>query len=287
MEFKHNKKRNIGLISEFFSRYIAEAFIDGRHDDIATARRLWEKHMHSKSALYSEMQVFNALHESNLNSKEIAYSLLDRARNICKKQSQQRLDEEKASLINEIKTVLGDKAFFERPVSNYKSYASVQVLMNAWRGVGFKGTLSEMATLEESILNHILDSKQTNVLDVSSVTPSEVDSLVVKLMTEKFNSKYNGLLNETQKQIVNLYMLSTNNEENRLKLVNLLESIKSSAIKGLKSPVMIEGIEKSLKNKLGDIVTLLENSDLTNINDDTITFYMSVAKLKEEMESKV
>ena len=80
MEFKHNKKRNIGLISEFFSRYIAEAFIDERHDDIAKARQLWEKHVHPKSATYTELQVFNALHESNLKSKEIAFSMLEKAK---------------------------------------------------------------------------------------------------------------------------------------------------------------------------------------------------------------
>lgn len=287
MEFKHNKKRNIGLLSEFFSRYIAEAFLDGRNNDIYEARRLWEKHVHQKSSLYAELQIFNALHESNLNSKEIAFSLLERAKDICRKQSQSKLDSEKAALLAEINNTLGDKAFFERSIPDYKMYASVQVLMNAWRGIGFKGSISEMATLEESILSHILTQKHKNIADASTFTPSEVDGLVVKLMTEKFNSKYNGLLNETQKDIVNLYMLSNNSKENKEKLVNLLENIRSTTLKALKSPVITEGFERVLKNKLGDINTLLENSDLTNINDNTITFYMSVAKLKEEMESKV
>ena len=159
MEFKHNKKRNIGLISEFFSRYIAEAFIDERHDDIAKARQLWEKHVHPKSATYTELQVFNALHESNLKSKEIAFSMLEKAKAVCKKQSQLKLDEEKASLINEVSSILGDKSFFDRSVPDYKTFASVQVLMNAWRGTGFKGSISEMAQLEEMILEHILTIK--------------------------------------------------------------------------------------------------------------------------------
>ena len=286
MEFKHNKKRNIGLISEFFSRYIAEAFIDDRHEDIAKARKLWEKHVHPKSATYTELQIFNALHESNLNSKEIAFSMLEKAKSVCKKQSQLKLDEEKASLINEISSVLGDKSFFDRSVPDYKSYASVQVLMNAWRGTGFKGSISEMAQLEEMILEHILTKKTKPEIDASSVTTSEVNSLVVKLMTEKFNAKYNGLLNEAQKEIVSLYMLSHDNKENKERLVSLLEGLRVSALKGLKSPVMTEGLDRILKSKLGEVVSLLENSDLTNVTDETITFYMSIAKLKEEMESK-
>jgi len=286
MEFKHNKKRNIGLISEFFSRYIAEAFIDERHDDIAKARQLWEKHVHPKSATYAELQIFNALHESNLNSKEIAFSMLEKAKTFCKKQSQQKLDEEKATLINEISSVLGDKSFFDRSVPDYKSYASVQVLMNAWRGIGFKGSISEMAQLEEMILEHILTKKTKPEIDASGVTTSEVNSLVVKIMTEKFNAKYNGLLNDAQKEIVNLYMLSHDNKDNKDRLVALLEGLKVSTLKALKSPVMTEGLDRILKSKLGEVVSLLESSDLTNVTDETITFYMSVAKLKEEMENK-
>lgn len=286
MEFKHNKKRNIGLISEFFSRYIAEAFIDERHDDIAKARQLWEKHVHPKSATYAELQIFNALHESNLNSKEIAFSMLEKAKTFCKRQSQQKLDEEKATLINEISSVLGDKTFFERSVPDYKTYASVQVLMNAWRGTGFKGSISDMAQLEEMILEHILTKKTKPEIDASGVTTSEVNSLVVKIMTEKFNAKYNGLLNEAQKEIVNLYMLSHDNKENKDRLVSLLEGLKVSTLKSLKSPVMTEGLDRILKSKLGEVISLLESSDLTNVTDETITFYMSVAKLKEEMENK-
>lgn len=286
MEFKHNKKRNIGLISEFFSRYIAEAFIDERHDDIAKARQLWEKHVHPKSATYAELQIFNALHESNLNSKEIAFSMLEKAKTFCKRQSQQKLDEEKATLINEISSVLGDKTFFERSVPDYKTYASVQVLMNAWRGTGFKGSISDMAQLEEMILEHILTKKTKPEIDASGVTTSEVNSLVVKIMTEKFNAKYNGLLNEAQKEIVNLYMLSHDNKENKDRLVSLLEGLKVNTLKSLKSPVMTEGLDRILKSKLGEVISLLESSDLTNVTDETITFYMSVAKLKEEMENK-
>src|SRR3970040_2790098 len=100
MTFKHNKKRNVGLSSEFFSRYIASAFIDGRHNDITIARKIWEKHLHPKSETYKEFVLFNALHESNLKSKEVAYSLLNKAKDICKNQSQEVLDSEKAAIIN-------------------------------------------------------------------------------------------------------------------------------------------------------------------------------------------
>ncbi|NBP56152.1 hypothetical protein EBU71_06380 [bacterium] len=287
MDYKHNKKRNIGLISEFFSRYIAEAFIDGRNEDVLRARKLWEKHVHPKSAIYEELHTFNALYESNLKSRELAFSLLERAKIICKNQSQKQLDEEKNNLISEIGLVLGDKKFFERTIPEYKSYASIQVLMNAWRGIGFKGTLSEMVQLEEMILEHVLTPKSQLLFDASQITTTEVDNLVIKLMTEKFNAKYNGLLNEAQKQIVNLYMLEHNNQDNQLRLVNLLEKLKTETLKLMKSKVILEALDKNNSNNLDKVITLLENSDLNKINDETVTFYMSIAKLKEEMENRV
>lgn len=286
MDFKHNKKRNIGLISEFFSRYIAEAFIDNRHEDIIKARKLWQKHINPNSGLYAELNVFNALYESNIKSKEVAFSMLQNAKEICKTQSQKQLDEEKAVLLNEISNNLGDKKFFERSVPDYKSYASVQVLMNAWRGTGIKGNISDIAQLEEMLLEHIIKEKTKPNIDVSNITKTEVDNLVLKLMTEKFNEKYNSLLNDTQKNIVGLYILSQKNAETTDKLVSLLENLKSVTLKSLRAPLMTENFDRSLKNKLGDIVSLLESSDVKNINDETITFYMSIAKLKEELESR-
>jgi hypothetical protein len=287
MEFKHNKKRNIGLLSEFFSRYIGEAFLDGRHNDITKAKDIWEKHIHPKSEVFKELQTFNALHESNLQTKEVALNLFHNAKQVCQNQKQATLDTEKDILIKEINEKLNDKSFFDKTVADYKSYASVQVLMNAWRGIGYKGNLTELAQLEEVVLNHILKEKINSSIDASTFTNNEVDSLVVKIMTEKFNAKYSSLLNETQKQIVKFYVLSHNSKENKDNLVKVLQNLKETTLKTIKTPVLIDNFDKSLKNKLSEVISLLENNDLNNIDDDMITFYMSIAKLKEEMESKV
>ena len=289
MEIKHNKKRNIGLITEFFSRYIGEAFLDSRHNDIANARKIWEKHVHPKSEIYKELHMFNALHGTNVKSRELAVSLLERARTSCKNQKQDILDKEKEALINEINVTLNDKTFFDKSIPNYKSYASVQVLMNAWRGTGFRGNLSELVSLEEQILNNILEEKIIPSLDASGLTTEHVDSLVIKLMTEKFNKKYTSVLNETQKRIVSLYTLSERNQVKTKELTDLLENLRIESLSILKKDLMLEGFDSVLRKKINDIVTLLENeyANVKACNDDQITFYLSIAKLIEEMESKV
>lgn len=289
MEIKHNKKRNIGLLTEFFSRYIGEAFLDGRHKDISHARKIWDKHIRPGTEIYKELQTFNALHETNVKSKELANSLLERARHTCKNQKQEVLDREKEALISEINSSLKDKTFFDKSVADYKSYASVQVLMNAWRGTGFKGNLSELVSLEEHVLNRILEEKKKHVIDASNLTTDHVDGLVIKIMTEKFNNKYVSILNESQKKIIHLYILSEKNEEKIKELNVLLENIRKETLKLLKKPAVLETIELPLRKKLNDVSSLLESEyqNIKSFNDDHITFYLSIAKLKEEMETKV
>lgn len=288
MEVRHNKKRNVGLLSEFFSRYIGEAFIDGRHHDIVKAQKIWHKHINSKSEIFKELQMFNALNESTLQTKEIALNLLNEVKTQCRVQKQSRLDFEKEALIKEINEKLNDKKFFDKNVTDYKTYASIQVLMNAWRGIGFKGNISELAQLEESILNHITKSKPKMSIDASGLTNNDVDGLVVKLMTEKFNNKYFDTFNETQKQILKRYMLSERNEMQSQNLTSLLEKLKVDVISLIKKPVIVTEFEAPLRKKLNEIKNLLESqySNVSAYNDDMITFYMSVAKLKEELEQK-
>lgn len=288
-QYRHNKKRNVGLISEFFSRYIATAFIEGRHQDIAKARKIWEKYTRPETELYKELVVFNALHESTLKNPVVAHTLVERARQSCKDQSQEKLDKEKTGLIVEINTALADNLFFSRPVPNYKSLASVQILMNAWRGVGFKGNLGDLAILEETVMDHLLTEKTTpNAFDAEKLTASEVDGLVVKLMTEKLNAKYSGLLSDEQKEILKLYVFSSSDPSQKVLLVQKLESLKAMASKALKSSVLTEGLERPLRTKLTDIAVLLETtySNTSELGDDLISFYMTVSKLREEMVSK-
>ena len=76
MPFRHNKKRNIGLLSEFFSRYIANALVEKRYKDIEKAKNIWTEYVNPKTEIYKELSMFNALYNSSLKNKEICCSLM-------------------------------------------------------------------------------------------------------------------------------------------------------------------------------------------------------------------
>ena len=287
--FKHNKKRNIGLISEFFSRYIASAIVEKRYKDIDNARKIWDKHFVNNSELQKELSLFNTLYETNLKNKELAVSLLERVQTECKKQTQEKLDKEKLALISEINLTLKDSGFFERPVPEYKSYASIQLLMNAWRGTGFKGNISELLILEETILERILTEKQVKVSlteELLSMTETEIDGFVLKLVQEKVNKKFNELFNAEQRKIVDLYVFSKSSEQAKTQLSSIFEALKTETL----SLVLTEQskFDAIVRNKLSEVNGMLINefSDTSQINDDSVGFYLSIAKLKEELSGK-
>lgn len=285
--YKHNKKRNIGLISEFFSRYMAFAFVDGRHSDIEKANSIWQKHINPSTETHREFVLFNALHEVSLKDRNVAHTLLRRLEAEIKKQSQKKLDKEKNALIVEINLSLKDPEFFGRSVEHYRDFASIQLLFNAWRGIGFKGTPADLAVLEESVIDIMLRDKPVVNESIADFSADEVDALVVRMMTEKFNRKYNQALNDEQKKIVQLYTLSQKDNSCKQNLQVLLESIREDTLGHIGALPVKES--QSLRNKLAEIKAMLTEggkySDVTTVTDDAISFYMTVSKLKEEMES--
>ncbi len=40
LTFKHNKKRNTGLVQEWFARYVASAILDHRDEDLVLAKKI-------------------------------------------------------------------------------------------------------------------------------------------------------------------------------------------------------------------------------------------------------
>lgn len=287
--YKHNKKRNIGLISEFFSRYIASAFIDDRHEDIEKANAVWKKYINPKTETYKEFLLFNALHEASLKDRNVAHSLLERVKSEVKKQSQDKLDKEKNSLINEINRSLKDEKFFDRSVDDYRGIASIQLLMNAWRGIGFRGSLADLAVLEESVIDSMLKPKAQISEDIANVSSGDVDGLVIRMMTEKFNRKYSQTLNEEQANIVRLYAFCDRSTQVKENLANLLETIRVEALGLINSSLLMEEYNRPLTGKLQEIKEMMaadgKFADTKQITEEMVAFYMTVSKLKEEMES--
>lgn len=286
-----NKKRNVGLIYEFLARYMAEAIIENRDADIAKAKLVVQRHFKKGTDLHNELKLFRALHESTLPNRESVKALFDKVKSAVKLQSQQRLDLEKTSLIHEINASLGNESFFDQPIQEYKTFASIQVLLNHWRSgendvLSLHESISEVVQLEERLIQHLLSDKtkaaEESLAVMSNARLDEGSSeLLVSMLAEKINKKFGSSLNEQQRKIIQCHALS-----DKASLSSELSSLKIKACNLIDEAVEIEHLDEEIKNKLLETKTMITTtySNTDDVTDDTVTFYMGISKLVKEME---
>jgi len=288
-QLKHNKKRNVGLINEFLSKHIASCIVDKKLSQVDKAQELWMKHLgNQNSELAKEHALFNALYKTNVKNREVAASLLEDVKSHCKKLDASKLDKEKTALLHEVKASIADEKFFSREVNDYKLCASIQVLMNSWRD-GIHSNLSETSALEDMVLEHLIKENKFAPLDPSvlELNEKDIDGLVVSIMTEKFNKKYENTLTDIQKEIIELYVFSKETS-NITKLAESLKEIRLTTLSYIDYETKTSD-NKRVVEKLQKIKSLLEGRykevSPKNITDDMVTFYMTASKLREELNS--
>jgi hypothetical protein len=286
---KHNKKRNIGLLSEFFAKYIANAAVEFRYNDMDKAKEIWRNHVMSNKLLRQEFALFETLHKTHIKDNHIAHKLLEQVKQTVERLDQVQLDEAKTKLIHEINTVLKDENFFNRSVEDFRTIATIQVLLNTWGNKKHGANISQISKLEDQILEHVTTAKKPlPPLDPAILNHSkeDINKLVINVFKEKIESKYNDLLNEEQKNIIGLYVFSKNQLLARQELTKNLTGIKENTLKNIDRELKNISANQ-VKEKLTETRNcLLDNRfDTSNPNEETITLYLAVCSLNKELES--
>lgn len=288
-KLKHNKKRNTGLLYEFFTRYIGKAILENRDSDIVKAKSLLKKHFNKSTDLYKELKLFKVLSETKTQNREQALHVINRVREVVKFQSQARLDLEKTGLIHEINSNLNAALFFEESILSYKQLGTIQVLLNTWRDETLKeSALGETVYLEERLIEFMLEQKDAELTaQALQMTTEDVDRLVVSIMTEKVNKKYSGLDPE-QKQIIQLYVFSKDSPDTQLKLTETLTSVKNRFIGTMASYSHEFNSDEVLTKKLKEVKTQLQRdyNDPAIVSEDMVSFYLGLSKLEHEVKAK-
>ena len=285
---KHNKKRNVGLLNEFFARYIAKAILEKRDGDIEKAKALYARHFQKGTEISRELRLFTNLFETRVESREAAFSLLNQVKEACKLQSQARIDLEKTALLHEINQTFGECNFFDQEIAEYREYATVQVLLNHWRGRVVTENLSEAVQLEDKLVLRLTSKSPAVESKFLEMQESEVDGLVVNLMIQKFNQKFGSMLNEEQKKLLRLYVFSKDNANAKEELVRLLEGLKEKSSKIIDTAMAKDKDAQRVKPKLLEVKQMLQETyqDTSAPDDSLVTFYMSISKLNEELSNE-
>jgi len=279
----HNKKRNAGLIFEQLVQYISDAIINENHDGALSALNIIRKRFVPGSELYKEFRLFNALIKTKVSSSALALRILSEARNASKSHDRNKLRKEKSLLIRDINYQLKDSNLYSRRVSDYRNYATIQTLLNEWRKED-RGDLKRLIHYEEKICQWMNADDQSH-----KSTPinnsQDVDSLTVKIMTEKFNGKYGKSLNSEQRDLIREYVFSLGSHESS-SFISGLSIIKKQTLNELTNfKACCDNIV--LNEKIDDVLNKIHELDFSNLTDDIMGRFLMLSRIKEELMEKV
>jgi len=253
---------------ELLLRFISDSIIEDNKKAAKSALSIIEKRFDKSTEVYKEFRLFNALVKTTVSDSAIAAAILTEAKSAARRADSETLNKEKSMLIREINHVLNDSSFYYRRIPEYKIYATIQTLLNSWRR-GDSSDLSKTVQYESRIVEHLLGEKNEKE-DLTEIENKDVDSLVVKIMTEKINKKYAGKLNADQRALLRDYVFFLS-EEKEVDILNRLLEVKEKTLSDLNE------YKRSTDNKV-----ILEK--IEEVNDQTISRFMTVSQLKNELK---
>jgi hypothetical protein len=275
----HNKKRNVGIIYEQLINHMCQCVIKNDESGIIKSKGIIKENFKKTSQLHRELKFFNALIQTRGIEASLATSIIQEAKRACQKHfSDDLLEREKSHLIKELNYSFGKGNIFESKIKNYKILATVQTLLNEWR----KGSQSDfqITTEYERQLHEWMTTKEEEVIVETNLVSPDIDELTFRLMNEKFNKKYDKLLNNDQKRIIKLFVESKS-LENESELIDLFEEIK------LKSTKLLENYrcDNQMLSESYDIVKhKIKNVKTQEVTEENVKRFLTLCKLNEELK---
>lgn len=276
----HNKKRNVGIIYELLVRAVSAYLIEDKKDKAQAALDILSKHYNQNTELYKEFRLFNALAKSTVKDSAVAAAIINESKSAVKRFNHEKLIKEKSSLIRDINHRLVDIDFYHRKVPSYRIFATIQSTINEW-SQGDRSNLTEAVILESRLIEWLTSDKSDEIA-IDENKNHDVDGLVVKIMNEKFNEKYDDKLTLEQKTLIRDYVFSIQNDDG----IMIREKARKIVKESLKSIDALRKTEtdKFVLEKASLVESKIKNLDFELIDDDKISKLMTLTQMINEIK---
>jgi hypothetical protein len=275
---KHSKYKNTGILFELLVKQVTSDTLNGL--DSPALKII--KNYFTKSELSKELKLYEVLNKSKKLNETKANILIQTIIESSKKLNRSSLRKQKYNLINEIKNHYNINDFFQIKLKNYKQYAALYTLMEAENidNINTKQIVENKFTLLESLTQSpIKENTKDYLLEEFSNNSKDVRLLTYKILLEKFNSKYDSLL-ESQKRVLREYVTSVDStpklKEFYNQNINEIQNLIKNHIKLTDDTV----IKIKLKEILNFIKPLNKNESIKNDNMiDLLQYYQLIHEL--------
>ncbi len=280
---KHNKRKNIGIIFESLSQNLIAEIFNKDKNKTKLILNIIKKHFSKNSELLKELRLFNTILYNQFDKWQTANRLLEETLKETKDINKNKLASEKYELLKDVYKIYEDKKFFSKDIENYKLYASIYKLIENRRD-NSKLDIVDKVKLEEFVIYHLLDNKETNRLNNFSKlfenkeNEEVIDDLVYNIAVRKFNTKYETTLNADQKNILREYINLPKEKLNEFitKNKNKIETKLYYTLKTINN--------NELSQKIYESMTKLDN--IFNLKDDKkVEMLMTYHELLESINN--
>lgn len=278
VNINHNKKRNVGIVYELLLRAVSSYLVEGNKDKAQIALDIISTRFSKNTELFKEFRLFNALAKTRVTDSAISAVILTETKSAARRINHSSLDKEKSLLIRDINHRLNDEGFFHRRIANYRDLATIQTALNEWY-LGDRSDLSKTVIVETKLVEMLKRPEEIMQDEVHS--DSNVDPLVVKILSEKFNKKYAGTLTEDQRGLIRDYVMMRTSDGPGDQMVQRAQKIKEESIKSLD---LIEKTEQNqiIQENIKGIRARVTSLDLSTLDDDKLSKLMTLSQLIEE-----
>jgi len=281
MAFKHNKKRNSGLVYEFLVRRLGSQLVDQDQDGAHRTVEITERYFSDGEPLAEELELFRAITETRGVSAETARRVLGEVARQAAKQDAKVLDIKKSNLIKELNHTFGRDFFDKHRLPEYRLLASIQIYIDSHRGKRLAESFQAIQ-LEDGMVKWM-----TSVPPKPEKEPIEkVDDLVCTMARKRFTEKYGDTLNVGQKALLESYVQSLV-KENSADLQKKVNTDKNAIAKLLVGSYKMKEIQEDrvMKQRFVEAAKRLSELDATRTDEAVIEEMMLFHKLAEELLS--
>tara|TARA_R110000824_G_scaffold67377_7_gene174539 strand:+ start:7516 stop:8331 length:816 start_codon:yes stop_codon:yes gene_type:complete len=269
---KHNKKRNTAFLYEALVREVVRQSLNKNTEIRNKVVCALKEHFSIESEIGKELRLFKILLETKGTSTRIGEKLIQETKKEYKKLNEKKIFVEQSALIKKINKEISS-AVFSNFVPNYKDLATLSQIF------GEEVSVKKRVMLEEKVLASLSLKRQ------SKIKNDKLNNLVINKFVERFNKQYNNKLLESQKSLLNKYILSfldngvdlkvyLNEELQRLKDV-LSESFGIDELKN----------DNKMTEKMKKVQHALESFSGAPLNRETIEGVLKVQLVAKEVQS--
>jgi hypothetical protein len=281
MNIKHSKYKNSGILFELLVRQITADTLDG----IDSPARKILKGYFVKTELGREYKLYEQLAKhttvSEAKANLILNSLLESSLNL----NRSALKRQKYNLISEIKKHYDLTKFFKHKLPNYKTQAAFYMLTEIKANKEFSNPDLEISH-KLTILEHlsekpVVKEQKETVVDEFQKYDKTLRTLTYRVLLEKFNEKYDTLLEE-QKEILKELITSIDNTPRLKEFYNT----KVNEIKTTLEELNTKVTDKVTKIKIEEVIKMLPTLDKTaKVKDDDLTNLLQYYDLIQEVKN--